>query len=574
MALRTGSMFDYIVIGGGSAGTVLASRLTERSDTTVLLIEAGPDLTPGSEPRAIRDTFHSAVFRAENMWPGLSVHWRPVPQGAYDDAPLRRYDQARILGGGSSVNAMAAIRGQPEDYDEWQALGADGWSWADVLPFFRKLEHDLDFAGPLHGQDGPIPIRRHRRRQWPPFCCAVAETLERRGYPHVPDMNASFADGCVSVPINSLPTHRVSTATAYLTPEVRKRPNLRILTETLAVGLEMSGRAVTGVRLRSGAVEMIHHCNEVIVSAGALHSPSFLLRSGIGPANELRMLGLDVVVDLPSVGKNLQDHPTVAIAAHLRRRARQPRALRPAPNVNLRFSSGLNDCHRADCWLSIANKISWHPIGARFAALGVSVYKPYSKGRVTLRSTRIEDEPRVEFNLLSDHRDMQRIKLGMRLANELLMEPSVRSLITYAFPASFSERIRKLNRYGAINWVRATAAAFLLDGPSPLRDHVLRSQVQSGPGLPELMQSDSALEDWIGDSVTGFFHPVGTCRMGTSFDPSAVVDVSCRVHGVGGLRVVDASVMPAIVRGNTNIPTIMIAEKVSDAMRGRALSAK
>ena len=149
------------------------------------------------------------------------------------------------------------------------------------------------------------------------------------------------------------------------------------------------------------------------------------------------MLGLVVVVDLPSVGKNLQDHPTVAIAAHLRRRARQPRALRPAPNVNLRFSSGLNDCHRADCWLSIANKISWHPIGARFAALGVSVYKPYSKGRVTLRSTRIEDEPRVEFNLLSDHRDMQRIKLGMRLANELLMEPSVRSLITYAFPASF-----------------------------------------------------------------------------------------------------------------------------------------
>ena len=134
---------------------------------------------PGSEPRAIRDTFHSAVFRAENMWPSLSVHWRPVPQGAYDDAPLQRYDQARILGGGSSVNAMAAIRGQPEDYDEWQALGADGWSWADVLPFFRKLEHDLDFAGPLHGQDGPIPIRRHRRRQWPPFLLRRRRDLSR-----------------------------------------------------------------------------------------------------------------------------------------------------------------------------------------------------------------------------------------------------------------------------------------------------------------------------------------------------------------------------------------------------------
>ena len=203
---------EYIIVGGGSAGATLAARLSARSQNRVLLIEAGRNYTPDNVPPEVKDTFFRAVYNPRNLWPGVMVHWQPVPHNSPETAVARRYEQARIIGGGSSINAMIALRGVPGDYDAWAAAGCAGWTYADCLPFFKRLERDLDFDGPLHGAEGPIPIRRHRREQWPPFSRAVAEAAEARGMSFVDDMNGAPADGFCRVPMSNLPTTRVSTA--------------------------------------------------------------------------------------------------------------------------------------------------------------------------------------------------------------------------------------------------------------------------------------------------------------------------------------------------------------------------
>ncbi len=515
--------YDDIIVGAGSAGAVLAARLSEDPNRSVLLLEAGADY------RTIEETPHDLLYSSDSF---ADHDWGWTAQAT----PLRemRFYRGKVTGGCSAINAAVAIRGVPADFDEWAALGNDQWCFDKVLPFFRKLEHDVDFRGDLHGQEGPIWIERSKRSKWHPTVSAFDAACRAIGFRESPDFNDPESTGVGPCARNLRDGIRISTAIAYLGP-ARDRLNLTIRGGCLANRVIIENRCAVGVEVEIGGRMNRVDGKRVTLGAGAFASPAILMRSGVGPRAELERHGIRTLVDAPGVGANLTDHPVMVILAAL-----SSEALEQAPGTDhSRFSILLRYTARGSAefndmqlyLLPLADLSMWpgapFPPGSPPPLVSAPVLqRPRSRGTLRLRSADPADQPDIQLNYMHDPEDMRRMIEGLRMSWSLLHQPDIAS-----------------------GWQGLIGA-------------------MAGQALDQAtVDSDNAIADFIRSNCTTMCHPVGTAKMGLDSDKDAVVDQYCRVHGVENLRVVDASVMPNIVRANTNLTCIMIGERVADWMR-------
>ena len=553
---------DFLIVGGGSAGATLAARLSEDPATRVLLVEAGPDTPPDAAPADIVDTFPSSALNPNYFWPRLEA-------ARFAGGALHPFPQARVMGGGSSVMGLVALRGMPSDFDAWAEAGAEGWGWNDVVRYFRKVENDLD-RDRSQGVARPYTIRRIPADEWPGFVTAMERAAVTHGLPVVPDINENPRDGFFPMPVSQDAETRSTSASCYLTQSVRRRSNLAIMAETRAVALRFDGtRACGAVVEQAGQTKQID-AREVILCAGAIHSPAILLRAGIGPAEDLRRLNIAPLADRRGVGRNLQNHPYLHFAVTLPPRSRLKSHLRRFAIAGIRQSSGLEGGTKADLLVFVFGRVSPRSYGPDLAMIGAALYAPYSRGSVTLCGPHADVPPNIDFRLLDDPRDAPRMVKAGRLVETLLHDPAVANSYSDAFLLPPTMALNQFNKPGWIGALLAAAAKLTLNSPASVSRALIGPAIRPGRWFANRHGRSSLSDSEILGAAVPMAHPAGTCTIGRKDDPSAVVDSACRVYGVQNLRVVDASVMPRIPSANTNLPTIMIAERAADLIRSRA----
>lgn len=498
---------DLIVVGAGSSGAVIARRVTENANRRVLLLEAGPDYPEAALlPADLADGSRNAM---------LSHDW------GYRHRPTRRnvrfpFPRGRVVGGSSAVNTCIALRGQPRDYDEWAERGLSEWSWAECLPAFKRLERDLDVDNEWHGQDGPLPVRRHPPEEWAPWQAAFVEACRELGFPACYDSNEPGTHGVGPHAMNKVAGRRISVAEAYLTAEVRRRENFELRPNTLVRRVLLRGRTVCGVEVEGPDGVQTLEAERVVLCAGAINTPGMLLRSGIGPRAEVERLGCAKVADLPAVGR-LLDHPGTAI--FLRPRFGAPGSYRhPLIQTVLRYSTGRVG-GPADMLLQPGSKLTLPRIDVPLVSVMCSVGKPRGQGRMHWLSADPRARPHIDSQLLAEPHDLALAADAMQLAHRLAQTRPMSELAAHFWPSA----------------------------------RVLRKRAR--------------VEEWIFGACDSGYHPCGTAAMGVAGDPQAATDGRGRVFGVENLYVADASVMPTIPSSNIHLPVLMVAERIGAWLR-------